>query len=162
MPADDLVRAVALDALGAGVPVGDDAVRIEHEQRVVGDALDEGLEAALGMGAPFGLLDEFGVGAGELGGALGNLGLEQLLVLAQRFLDFAAATDLLLRGAVEPRLVDRDRRLHRDGGDDALGAVVEHAGLGMTKEQAAQHLAGTRHDRGREIAATGRWPLGWP
>ena len=41
MLADDLGRRVLVDALRARVPVGDVAVRIEHEDRVVGDALDE-------------------------------------------------------------------------------------------------------------------------
>src|SRR5208282_3454455 len=39
--ADDLVGAVALDALCAPVPVGDDAIWIEHVDRVVGDAVDQ-------------------------------------------------------------------------------------------------------------------------
>ena len=47
MVADDLVRRISLDPLGAGVPIGDDAVRIEHVERMVGDAIDEQAEAAL-------------------------------------------------------------------------------------------------------------------
>src|SRR5262249_29421173 len=41
---DDLVRSVALDPLGAGVPRGDVALGIEHEDGVVLDAFDEELE----------------------------------------------------------------------------------------------------------------------
>jgi hypothetical protein len=39
--ADDLVGAIALDSLCAPVPVGDDAIWIEHVDRVVGDAVDQ-------------------------------------------------------------------------------------------------------------------------
>src|SRR5690606_6469223 len=45
--ADDLLGGVALDALRARVPVGDDAVGVEHEEGVIGDALDEEAELAL-------------------------------------------------------------------------------------------------------------------
>ena len=49
--ADDLVGGVALDALGAGVPGRDVAVRIEHEDRVVLHALDQQAEALLALRA---------------------------------------------------------------------------------------------------------------
>ena len=41
MLADDFRRRVLVDALRAHVPVGDVAVLVEHEDRVVGDALDD-------------------------------------------------------------------------------------------------------------------------
>src|SRR5204863_75418 len=44
---DDLFGGVAFDAFGARIPVADDAVRIEHEQRVIHDALDEQAEVSL-------------------------------------------------------------------------------------------------------------------
>jgi hypothetical protein len=34
--ADDFLRGIAFDPLGAGVPIDDESVRIEHEQRVIG------------------------------------------------------------------------------------------------------------------------------
>ena len=46
---DDLVGGVALDARGTGVPVGDVSVGIQHEDRIVRDALDKQPEAALGL-----------------------------------------------------------------------------------------------------------------
>ena len=49
MLADDLVGAVALDPRGAGVPVGHVAFRIEQEDGVVGDALDQNLEAPFAL-----------------------------------------------------------------------------------------------------------------
>src|SRR5206468_5742284 len=49
MLADDLGRGVALDALGTGVPARDAAVRIEHEDRVVDDALHHQAEASLAL-----------------------------------------------------------------------------------------------------------------
>src|SRR5262249_15621352 len=44
VPADDLLRLVALDALGPGVPGGDVAVGVEHEDRVVAHRRHEELE----------------------------------------------------------------------------------------------------------------------
>ncbi len=49
MLADDLLGAVALDPLGAGVPVGHDAARIEHIDRIVGDALNQQAEPLLAL-----------------------------------------------------------------------------------------------------------------
>ena len=49
MLADDLVGAVALEALGAGVPGQDMPLRVEHEDRVVAHALDEQPEALLAL-----------------------------------------------------------------------------------------------------------------
>jgi hypothetical protein len=49
MLSDDLVGTITLDAFRAGVPVGDLAFGIEHEDSVVGDALDEQPEPALGI-----------------------------------------------------------------------------------------------------------------
>ena len=46
MLADDLVGEVALDALGARVPVGHVSFGIEHVDGVIGDALDQQAEAA--------------------------------------------------------------------------------------------------------------------
>ena len=53
------VRRVALDPLGAGVPGRDAAVGVEHEDRVVDDAVDEqakvlGLALALALHGPAG------------------------------------------------------------------------------------------------------------
>ena len=153
MLADDLACAIALDALGAGVPVGDDAVGVEHVDRVVAHALDQMLEAALGALALGGLLDQPRIGRRKLRRAHADLAFQALLALPQRLFDAPPARDLVLRGAVEPGLVDRDRGLDGDGRHDALGAIVEHAGLGMAEEQPAQHLAGARDHRHREIAA---------
>src|SRR5262249_37934184 len=47
--ADDLRRLVALDALGAGVPGQDDAVRVEQVNGVVADALYQGFEMVLAL-----------------------------------------------------------------------------------------------------------------
>ena len=44
MPADDFVFSIVVDALCAGVPGGDPALRVEHEDGVVGGALDEQLQ----------------------------------------------------------------------------------------------------------------------
>ena len=44
---DDLVGGVALAALGSRVPAGDAALGREHEDRVVGDGLDQQPEALL-------------------------------------------------------------------------------------------------------------------
>ena len=47
--ADDLVGPVALEPLGPGVPGEDVASRVEHEDRVVPDALDEEPKALLAL-----------------------------------------------------------------------------------------------------------------
>ncbi len=46
---DDLVGRVTFDPFGAGVPVGDDAVRIQHDQGDVGHALHEHPELPLAL-----------------------------------------------------------------------------------------------------------------
>ena len=53
MGADHLVRGIALDARGAGIPVGDDAAGIEHVDRVVDDAVDQQAEATLALDERF-------------------------------------------------------------------------------------------------------------
>src|SRR5204862_113362 len=57
---EDLVGAVAFDALGAGIPARDAPVRVEHEDGVVSNALDQQAEAVHasaggGDGRPFAL-----------------------------------------------------------------------------------------------------------
>ena len=49
MAADDLGRLVTLDALGAEVPRDHMTRRVEHEDGVVTDALDEETEALVGL-----------------------------------------------------------------------------------------------------------------
>jgi hypothetical protein len=49
MTAGDLVGRVAFDALGAGVPIGHDAVGIDHVDGVIGDAVDERAEPTLAL-----------------------------------------------------------------------------------------------------------------
>src|SRR4051794_36389418 len=49
MRADNFFRAVSFHPLGAAVPIGDAAVRIQREDRVVDHALDEEPEAALAL-----------------------------------------------------------------------------------------------------------------
>src|SRR5665213_4462719 len=47
VPADNFVCLVSLDAFGAGIPVNDDAVGIEHVDGVVDDSLDQQAKLAL-------------------------------------------------------------------------------------------------------------------
>jgi hypothetical protein len=54
------------------------------------------LEPTLGTGALGRFLDKLGVRGSKLGRALGDLGLQALLVLAQGVLDLAAALDLVV------------------------------------------------------------------
>jgi hypothetical protein len=44
---DDFRRLVALDALRTGIPVRDDALKVEHKNRVIDDPLDQKPEAPL-------------------------------------------------------------------------------------------------------------------
>src|SRR3954447_17960139 len=69
MLADDLVRPIALHPLGAGVPVCDDAARIEHVDGVVDDAFHEEPEAALALPQRLLRRHPFGDVAGDLGEA---------------------------------------------------------------------------------------------
>jgi hypothetical protein len=47
---DDLVRGVLLEPLRAAIPADDPAVRIEHEDGVISDALDQQTEAVVEIG----------------------------------------------------------------------------------------------------------------
>src|SRR6185312_4798178 len=69
MLADDIVGRIALDAFRAGVPVGHPAIRVEHVNRIVGDALDEDPEAALGLEQRLLRRASLGHVAGDLGEA---------------------------------------------------------------------------------------------
>ena len=69
MLADDFAGHIALDALGARVPGGDPAFRVEHEDRIVGDALDQQPETPLGFEQGFLRLHLLGHVAGDLGKA---------------------------------------------------------------------------------------------
>ncbi len=47
VPADDLVRGIALEPLCAGIPRRNPARWIEHVDRIIGDGIDEQLETLL-------------------------------------------------------------------------------------------------------------------
>src|SRR5262249_51741298 len=70
MLADDFFGRIALDALRASVPTDDDAVRIQHEQRVVDHALDEHPELALALAQRLLRRAPLGNVAGDFGEAL--------------------------------------------------------------------------------------------
>ena len=71
-----------------------------------------------------------------------------------------AGFEFALQRLVKPDIVDGDRSLSGDGGHQPLGALGEHAGLRMAKEESAQHLAASRHYRHGEIAAHRQMALG--
>ena len=54
VPADDFLGGVAFDAFGAGVPAFHDAVRIEHDQRVIDDAGHQRAQLLLAGAQPLG------------------------------------------------------------------------------------------------------------
>src|SRR4029450_12776251 len=87
--ADDVLGGIALDALGPGVPIVDDATRIEHVDRVVGDAVHEQLETALGLLSLFGFGHQPGIRRRQFRRALADLSLEALFALAQGRLDLS-------------------------------------------------------------------------
>jgi hypothetical protein len=75
--ADDFFLAVALDALGARVPVGDDAFRRQHVDRVIGHALHQQAEALLALAQlVLGLL-----ALGDVAGHLGKAEQQPFLVV---------------------------------------------------------------------------------
>src|SRR5207248_7938754 len=81
MLADDVLGRIALDALGAGVPVGHPPFWVEHEDGVIGDSLDEDPEGALG-------LEQRLLGLALLGHVAGNLGeADQLALLVPYRID---------------------------------------------------------------------------
>ena len=79
MLADDLIAAVTLDAFGAGVPIGHEAVLVEHENRVIDDAADEEAKAALALAQPL-------ISLGHLLGTFFDTLLEHVVKLTQRSL----------------------------------------------------------------------------
>ncbi len=82
--------------------------------------------------------------------------------LAQRRFRTLAAGDLPLGRVVQPGVVDPCGGLGRNGDDELLGALCEHAGVRMTEEQAADHLPGAGHDRHGQIAAHLQMSFGHP
>ena len=144
--AHDLLRGIALDALRARVPARHRAVRIEHVDRVVGDALHQQAEIALAVAQ---LRDRM----------LGLGGLRRRAAAAQERLDRLAALDLVLGGAIEPRVVDGDGGVRGDAFREHLMLGGEAAGLRMAEEQSAHHLARARHHGYREIGAHRRTAL---
>src|SRR5215471_16697965 len=73
MLTNDLARPITLDALGARVPVGDDPLRIEHEDGVVCYALDEQAETAFALAKP---IERTGQLSGAFFNALFQRGIE--------------------------------------------------------------------------------------
>src|ERR1700739_658629 len=49
VPANDLMRLISLDASGTGIPVGDDAVGIDHVDGVVDDPFHQQAESAFAL-----------------------------------------------------------------------------------------------------------------
>ena len=90
---------------------------------------------------------------------LGDAAFERLVERAEGLLRFHALLDLMLGGPVELRLVDRDRRLRGDALHQALVALLEAAGLGMTEEEAADHFSGAADDGNRKVADDGEMAL---
>src|SRR5581483_10771605 len=75
MSADNLATLIAFDALGAGIPIGDETVAVKHENGVIDDALDENAEAALAFT--------------QRGGPRSHALLERLIDMTERFLGLA-------------------------------------------------------------------------
>ena len=129
------VRAVAHALLPGGERLGD-VVGVEHVRPAEARALllrqaDEAQErlarvdvAARGVADPDAVVDRLADAAVEAL-ARAQLGLRALPLL-----------DLRRRAPVEPRVVDRDRRLRGDAEREALGPLGEDAGLGVAEEEA--------------------------
>src|SRR5271169_6945258 len=77
MPTNNLLRTIALDTLGAGIPVSDNAFRIQHENGVVRYPSDEKPEAAFA-------LTKLRQGLGQLSGPLFDSPLERFIELTPR------------------------------------------------------------------------------
>src|ERR1700733_10254875 len=60
MPSDNLLGGISLDALRSAVPAGDEPIRIQHENRVVGDTFDQQAKSLFASAQFFGRLPALG------------------------------------------------------------------------------------------------------
>src|ERR1700722_10718647 len=60
MPSDNLLGGISLDALRSAVPAGDEPFRVQHENRVVGDAFDQQAKSLFASAQFFGRLPALG------------------------------------------------------------------------------------------------------
>ena len=134
MSADDLLTPVALGSLRPGVPVDDVALRIEHVDRVVGNALHEKPEAALRV---FERAETLRKLRRALLGAL----LECFVQSLELFLRLPSRLDLPLARLIKARVVDGDRCLSGKGRDDALRALGKNMRLGVPEEEPPEHFS---------------------
>src|SRR5215470_15003466 len=81
MPPNNLVRPVTLDTLGASVPIGDNAICVQHVNGVIRDAINEQSEASFALTKARQRLR-------QLSGALLDALLERIIEPAARLLDF--------------------------------------------------------------------------
>jgi hypothetical protein len=156
--ADDLVGAVAVDALGAGVPGGDVALRIEHEDRVVEDAVDELAVALLALAQAILGAAPLAEIAGDLAvadqaaalvadGADGDAGPQARAVLAEAPAFFLVAAGglgelelLLALARLDVVLAVEDREVLAQ--DLALAVQVDALGAGVPRGDLAAGIEG--------------------
>src|SRR6185437_13254296 len=131
---DDFLFAIALYFLSAGIPIRYDSVRVEHEDCIIADALNENLEASFCAQPRFGFFLQLSISGDQLSRSLLDPALELLLVFAKDVLDVYASADLFLGGAIQGRLLDGNRRLNRDGADDAFRPCIELARFRMAEK----------------------------
>ena len=146
MAPDDFIARISLDPLGSRIPVHHMTLRIQHIDRVIGDAFDQQPEAALGI-------LKSRLTGGELNRALFGPLFERLVQLLKLLLRLPAGHDFLLVGLMETRIIDRDGRLSCKPRDDLFGPIGKDMRLRVPKEKAAQNFAGSRNNRHRQIAS---------
>ena len=148
-----------------GVFVGVDEIEVRAREQPLGVMAEQprprrahALQPAVEAGHDEQILAQFPQPV-AIGDGFDHAPLERFVQVAQRALRLRALGDLGLRGLIEPRVVDGDRGLRRDAGEDAFGALGEHARLRVTEEEAAEHFAVARQHRRGEIAAHREMPL---
>src|SRR6266446_4772148 len=105
-----------LDSLGAGIPTDHVAPRVEHEDRVIRDRIDEKMKSTFS-------LFQLGSGRGKLTGAIGDTGFEALIESQESGFQNLALADLVIdtgHTSSPTGLILRDLALPGDPMDTAV------------------------------------------
>ena len=153
------VAPITLDALGAGIPIGDDAICIQHVNGVVGHPPDKQSEASLALAEP-------GQRLGQLPGAFLNALLEDFIEAVAGFVDLFGGGKInqhIYRTDQAPRTIVERRRIGHKRDACAIGPLGDR----LTAADRAVFIQGpghralaTRHRPAiRPVEAPGHAPL---
>ena len=142
-------RRIALYSLSTRIPIDDVSIGIKHVDRIVGDALHEKPETAFGIFQLYHALGEF------FSAFFGPL-FKALIQLLKRRLRLPSRCDLALVRLIETSVVDSDRGLCSQSGNDPFRALGKDLWLGMAEKETAQNFAGSGNDRNRKVTPNGQ------